>query len=358
MSIKAPVRFAFVGCGSISKKHIAAISEQKEAELVGVFDVSESYLSSFEKDNKDIPLFDSIDPMIKQTDPDVLCILSPSGFHSKNFFDLAKYNKHFIIEKPLALKFEDTKKMKAVCDHHDIKVFVCLQNRYNPPIRKIKETLDEGLFGDLVIGTVRARWTRKQSYYDQKPWRGTWELDGGVLTNQASHHIDALLWMMGDVDTVVAKSATRLVNIEAEDTGVAILKFKNGALGVIEATTATRPIDLGSSLSVLGQKASVEVGGYFMNEIKTWNFEKATILEEKDKKVPDVFAWNHSKFYENIISDLKGNSATLVNIDEASKSIKIINAIYDSIINNKEIKMDGYTPSEKMPLGCVKEIKK
>src|SRR5205814_6206791 len=164
----------------------------------------------------------------------------------------AQYKKHIMVEKPMALTLTDADRMIAACDQAGIKLFVVKQNRFNVPVMKLREALEAGRFGRLVLGTVRVRWCRTQAYYDQDAWRGTWALDGGVLSNQASHHIDVLEWMMGDVDSVFAKSTTALVKIEAEDTAVVVLKFKSGALGVIEATTAARPRDLEGSVSILG----------------------------------------------------------------------------------------------------------
>src|SRR5207245_2718707 len=136
------------------------------------------------------------------------------------------------------------------------------QNRFNVPVVKVREALEAGRFGKLVMGTVRVRWCRPQSYYDQDAWRGTWAMDGGVLTNQASHHVDLLEWMMGEVESVYALATTALVDIEAEDTAVVALRFRNGALGIIEATTAVRPKDLEGSISILGEKGSVEIAGF------------------------------------------------------------------------------------------------
>ena len=215
------------------------------------------------------------------------------------------------------------------------------QNRFNPPILKLKEALDKGRFGKLVLGTIRVRWCREQDYYDQKSWRGTWAFDGGVLTNQASHHIDMLIWLMGEVESVIAKTATRLVNIEAEDTGLAILKFKNGALGVIEATTATRPKDLEGTISILGEKGSVEIGGFFMNELKTWNFTDPDEMDrdiwDKYAKVPAEIAWNHTEFFKDVINSLRDDKKGLIDGLEGRKSVELINAIYESAEIGKEI---------------------
>ena len=186
--------------------------------------------------------------------------------------ELVEYGRPIVVEKPMALRLEDADRMIDACDAHGVKLFVVHQNRYNLPIIKAREALAQGRFGRLVLGTVRLRWTRDQAYYDSEGWRGTWEHDGGVFMNQAAHHIDMLTWFMGHVESVRSMAATRLVKIECEDTGVAIIRFNSGALGVLEATTATRPKDLEGSISILGEKGSVVIGGFFMNELVTWNF--------------------------------------------------------------------------------------
>jgi len=180
----------------------------------------------------------------------------------------------------MALRLRDADLMIEAAEKADARLFVVKQNRYNLPIVKLKEALDKGRFGRLVLGAVRVRWCRRQDYYDQAPWRGTWAMDGGVFSNQASHHVDMLVHMMGEVEEASALTTTRLVSIEAEDTGIAMLRFRNGALGVIEATTAARPVDLEGSISILGQNGTVEVGGFAMNEMKVWRFADPLLVSK------------------------------------------------------------------------------
>ncbi len=334
------IKFALIGCGAIAKKHVTAISRLSNAEVVGAYDVNLDVGNVFGK-KYSVPVFADINEMIETTNPDVLNILTPSGVHFSNIMGLLDFNRHFVVEKPLALRLDQIDKIIEECDNRGLKIFVVQQNRFNPPIQKLKEALQKVRFGKLVLGTIRVRWCRHQAYYDQKSWRGTWAYDGGVFTNQASHHIDMLIWLMGDVESVMAKTTTRLVNIEAEDTGVAILKFKNGALGVLEATTATRPKDLEGSISVLGKKGSVEVGGFFMNELKTWNFKEKDEMDadvwDKFSRVPDEFAWNHTQFYRNVVSSIISGKRGLIDGLEGRKSVELINAIYESAETGNEV---------------------
>jgi predicted dehydrogenase len=232
--------------------------------------------------------------------------------------------------------------MIQACDDNGIKLFVVKQNRFNVPVQKLREALDQGRFGRLVMGTVRVRWCRTQDYYDKDAWRGTWSMDGGVLTNQASHHVDLLEWMMGDVESVVAMSRTALVDIETEDTAVVLLRFVNGALGVIEATTATRPSDLEGSISILGEKGSVEIGGFAVNRMKTWRFaepfpEDETVLERFSENPPDVYGYGHRAYYEHVVDSIQNSKRQLVDGLEGRKSLELINAIYESIESGQEV---------------------
>ncbi|MEW5758301.1 MAG: Gfo/Idh/MocA family oxidoreductase [Candidatus Omnitrophota bacterium] len=335
-------KFALIGCGSIAEKHIVALRRLENTEVVAAFDI-DTKAADRVSEKYNIASFNNLEKMVNSCEIDIFNILTPSGLHGKNILDLIDYNKHFVVEKPLALYLDEVDRILEECDKRQLKIFVVKQNRFNLPIQKLKEAIDGGRFGKLVIGTVRVRWSRDQAYYDQKKWRGTWKLDGGVLTNQASHHIDMLLWMMGDVENVMAKTDRRLLNIETEDTGVAILKFKNGALGVIEATTATRPKDLEGSISILGEKGSVEIGGFFMNELKTWNFQEVHDIDkyiwEKFSKVPDEFAWNHCEFFKDVIRSIENNKKGLIDGLEGRRSIELINAIYESSKTGKEISL-------------------
>lgn len=334
------VKFALIGCGAIANKHVVAINRLVNAEVAAVYDINSKTARAFGREHS-IPAFDNIEAMIQKTGTDVLNVLTPSGVHGENILELIRFNKHFVVEKPLALRLDQIDRILEECDKKGLKIFVVKQNRFNPPVRKLKEALDKGRFGKLVLGTVRVRWCREQDYYDQKPWRGTWSFDGGVLTNQAGHHIDMLIWMMGEVESVMAKTATRLVNIEAEDTGVAILKFRNGAIGVVEATTATRPKDLEGSISILGEKGAVEIGGFFMNELKTWNFRDPDEMDNevwnKFAKVPDELAWSHSEFFKDVVNSLNDGKKGLIDGLEGRKSVELINAIYESAESGKEV---------------------
>jgi predicted dehydrogenase len=286
--------------------------------------------------------FEDMDDMMQQVSVDVVVVLTPSGMHAEHVVRLSKYGKHIMVEKPMALTLESADSMITACDEHGCKLFVIKQNRFNVPILKMREALDAGRFGKLVLGTVRVRWARHQAYYDQDDWRGTWSMDGGVLTNQASHHVDMLEWMMGDVSSVFARAKTVLADIEAEDTAVVTLTFRNGALGIIEATTATRPTNLEGSISILGEHGAVVVGGIAMNKMETWTFENPEeddkhILEEYTVNPPNVYGFGHQAYYEHVVDCIDNDRRHLVDGLEGRKSIELINAIYESVETGREV---------------------
>jgi UDP-N-acetyl-2-amino-2-deoxyglucuronate dehydrogenase len=339
------IAFGIMGCGRVSSKHLDALSDNIEgASLAAVCDIDPEKAKKSGETYK-VPHYTSANEMLeKHPEIQVINILTPSGLHAEHLMMLSKYKKHFVVEKPMALTLTDAEAMIRTCDKNGMRLFVVQQNRYNKPIQALRNALEAGRFGKLVMGTVRVRWCRKQNYYDQDKWRGTWRYDGGVLTNQASHHIDMLTWMMGDVDSVFAYAATQLVKIEVEDTACAVLKFTNGALGVVEATTATRPKDQEGSISVLGERGMVEVGGFAMNEIRTWQFDSNQpgdeLLTNDTREQPaNVYGFGHASYLHDVVTALKTGKGGLVDGLEGMKSLRLINAMYESAETKEEIKL-------------------
>lgn len=337
------IDFALVGCGRIAKRHseLLGLNQIDGAQLAAVCDIDLAKAQSI-GEQFSVPHFADMHQMMQQVNVDVVVVLTESGNHAQNVVDLAKYGKHIVVEKPMALTLDDADAMIKACDEAGVKLFVVKQNRFNVPVLKLREALEQGRFGKLVLGTVRVRWCRPQAYYDQASWRGTWAMDGGVLTNQASHHVDLLEWMLGDVDSVFARSTTALANIEAEDTAVVTLKFRNGALGIIEATTAVRPKDLEGSISVLGDGGAVVIGGFAVNKMETWSFcELApgddSVMEKYSVNPPSVYGFGHQAYYEHVVDCIKNNRRHLVDGLEGRRSLELINAIYESIETGKEV---------------------
>nr|WP_249157629.1 Gfo/Idh/MocA family oxidoreductase [Bradyrhizobium diazoefficiens] len=332
-----------LGCGRIAKRHSDLLGggHIAGAELVAVCDEVPERADALAV-KFGVPAFYDIDAFLKQGQMQAVSVLTPSGMHPAHTIASAKAGKHVVVEKPMALRLQDADNMIRACDAAGVKLFVVKQNRFNVPVVKAREALDAGRFGRLVLGTVRVRWCRDQAYYDQAKWRGTWAYDGGVLANQASHHVDMLEWFFGDVVSVHARAATALVKIEAEDTAIATLKFKNGALGIIEATTAIRPNDLEGSLSVLGEKGTVEIAGFAVNKIRHWRFTEelasdAEVIEKFSVNPPNVYGFGHQAYYEHVVKCLSDQSPALVDGLQGRKSLELISALYESIETGKEV---------------------
>lgn len=340
---KNTIKFTLLGCGRIAKRHseLLGLGQIKGASLAAVCDIDPKKAQKI-GDEFHVPYFTDMHVMMRHADVDAVSILTESGYHAEHVIALASYGKHIVVEKPMALTLLDADKMIRACDLNDIKLFIVQQNRFNVPVVKLREALEAGRFGKLVLGTVRVRWCRTQDYYDQSPWRGTWAMDGGVLTNQASHHVDMLEWMMGDVVSVFAMSRTALVNIEVEDTAIVTLRFANGALGVIEATTATRPKDLEGSISILGEGGTAVIGGFAVNEMKTWQFAVSQpgdedVLTKFSVNPPNVYGFGHQAYYEHVVDCILNNKQQLIDGLEGRRSLELISAIYESIETGKEV---------------------
>src|ERR1700744_1553189 len=343
------IKFGLLGFGRIDKRHfdIVAGNHIEGARLVAVCDPLRARADAIAT-KFGVPAHYDIEEFLARKDVDAVAVLTPSGLHPQHAIACARAGKHVVVEKPMALRLQDADDMIRACDEAGVKLFVVKQNRFNVPVVKAREALDAGRFGKLILGTVRVRWCRDQAYYNQDKWRGTWAYDGGVLSNQASHHVDMLEWFFGDVVSVHARAVTALAKIETEDTAVATLKFRNGALGIIEATPAARPTDLEGSLSILGEKGTVEIAGFAVNQIRHWRFvdELASdrdVMEKFSVNPPNVYGFGHQAYYQHVIDCLLNQRAALVDGLEGRRSLELISALYESIETSQEVPL-RFTP--------------
>lgn len=339
------LRIGLVGCGRIARRHADLLGRGviEDAVLAAVCDTNADRAAEFGQ-RHGVPAFIALPQMLQGADLDAVSVLTPSGMHAEHAIAVLRSGCHAIVEKPMALTLADADRMVAAAASARRHLLVVKQNRFNVPVVKAREALDAGRFGQLVLGTVRVRWCRDQHYYDQDGWRGTWAQDGGVLANQASHHVDMLQWFMGPVQSVHARSLTALARIETEDTAVATVRFRSGALGVIEATTATRPKDLEGSLSVLGSGGTVEIGGFAVNEIRHWRFtdprdDDSLVLERCSVNPPDVYGFGHHAYYEHVARVLRGRERPLVDAAEGRSSLELVAALYESIAAGREVSL-------------------
>lgn len=336
------LRFAIMGCGRIAVRHCEILSNADFGELVAVCDIIPQRAQDYSK-KYDVPWFEKVLDMLSEVQPDVLCILTPSGLHGAHILEVSPHIENIVVEKPMVLSVSEADQVIQQCEKQQNRLFVVMQNRFNRPVVKLRQALIEGRFGELVLGTVRVRWSRNQAYYDLADWRGTWAMDGGVITNQAAHHLDLLEWMMGPAETVSAYATTQLVNIEVPNTAVATIQFKSGALGVIETTTATRPKDLEGSLSILGHKGTVEIGGFAVNKIRHWEFDPALpedqeVISRYSVNPPNVYGYGHAMYLSHVADCILNGQPLLVDAREGRRRIEFIEAIYEAARTGQRVR--------------------
>ncbi len=344
------VKYALIGCGRISPNHIAAVKNNDHIELVAVCDIvpenMEHLLSQFELQDKGIARYTDYHQMLKEQHPHLVAIATESGKHGQIALDCIAEGCNLIIEKPIALSLDEADAIIAESEKQGVVVCACHQNRFNKSIQKIREALEEGRFGKMFHGTAHIRWNRSKPYYDQAKWRGTWEQDGGALMNQCIHNIDLLRWMMGDEITEVMAYTDRLNHdyIEAEDLGLAIVKFKNGAYGVIEGTTNIYPHNLEETLYLFGEKGTVKAGGKSVNIIEEWNFADETgdvdaIKKEFGENPPNVYGFGHTPLYKNVIDAVRHGKQPYVDARAGRRALELVLAIYLSAKEGKAVKL-------------------
>lgn len=334
------LRIALVGCGRISRNHFEAIDRIDELELTGVCDVVESRAREAGT-HGEVPWFTSYAKMLDDVGCDVVAVCTPSGLHPPHGILAAKAGKHVVCEKPMAINLTSADELVQACDDAGVQLFVVKQNRLNPPIQLLKRALDKGRFGRLFMANTTVRWTRPQDYYDQAPWRGTWEFDGGAFMNQASHYVDLLQWLAGPVESVTAKTATLARRIEAEDSGAAILRFRSGALGVIEVTMLTYPRNLEGSITLLGETGTVKIGGSAVNKVETWQFadydDDDKLIDHANYTPANVYGHGHEGYYRNVVAVLRGEAQADTDGRAGRKSLELILGIYESARTGHEV---------------------
>ena len=341
------VKFGLVGCGRVSDNHVAALTGGKvAAELVAVCDADEGKAKAKAEKAGGLPWFTDYHEMIRaKPEIEALSVATPTGFHARNVIDLAQHGRHIVVEKPMALRVADCDAMIEACRKSGSRLFIVQQNRFNPAVVAARKALDEGRFGKMVLGTVRVRWHRTQHYYEQDDWHGTWQWDGGVMSQQASHHLDLLQWFMGPIESVQCQSATRLMNIEVEDTALAIIKFKSGALGSFEATVAARPESLEGSLSLLGEHGSVVIEGHAVNKLRYWKFENPRPEDEHfahhSEEVPNVYGRGHGPYLGEVAEAIIHGTPGPVEAPEGKKNIQILTALYESAASGGAVVKPG-----------------
>lgn len=328
------LRFALVGCGRISGHHVGALRQHAErAELVAVCDKDPAALEKAVAATG-VPGHASLEELLAASDADVVVLATPSGLHPQQAIRCAQAGRHVVTEKPMATQWDEGRAMVRACRDAGVKLFVVKQNRLNATLQLLKRAIDGKRFGRIHMVAVNVFWTRPQSYYDAAPWRGRWDLDGGAFMNQASHYVDMVDWLVGPVDNVHAYTATQLRDIEAEDSGVMSLRLRSGALASINVTMLTHGRNFEGSITVLGERGTVRVGGLAVNRIEHWEFDEprpqdATIHEAATTPT-SVYGFGHPLYYANVIDTLRGDAHAEVDGYEGLRSLEVIIAAYRS----------------------------
>jgi len=328
------LRFAVVGCGRIAQSHFAALRQHRaRSELVAVCDTQPASLRAA-CELTGAPGFASLDELLRGSDADVIVLATPSGLHSRQAIQVAAAGRHVVSEKPMATKWDEGVAMVQACRDAGVKLFVVKQNRLNATLQLVQRAVALGRFGRLAMVTVNVLWTRPQSYYDAAPWRGRWDMDGGAFMNQASHYVDMVDWLVGPVDNVHAYTATLGRDIEAEDTGVMSLRLRRGGLASINVTMLTHDKNFEGSITLLGERGTVRVGGVAVNAIEHWAFDAPhpddALVASASYGVDSVYGPGHPLYYDNVIKTLRGEANAAVDGYEGLRSLEVLIAAYRS----------------------------
>jgi len=340
--MKKKIKIAVVGCGRISAKHFDAISNYPDSlELVSICDVNQKVVDQHSS-KFGVKGYISMLEMLDSENIDIVTICTPSGIHPDQAILAADYGVHVITEKPMATRWNDGLRMVRACDNAGVRLFVVKQNRNNSTLKLLKRAISEKRFGKIYMVNLNVFWTRPQEYYDSAKWRGTWELDGGAFMNQASHYVDLIEWLIGPVDSVQAMTATQARDIEVEDTGVMNIRWRSGALGSMNVTMLTYPKNYEGSITVIGEKGTVRIGGVAVNEIKQWEFNDKRDYDDQVQsasyKTTSVYGFGHVLYYQNVIDVLNKKKAPEIDGREGLKSLEVLIAAYLSA-------RDGHTVS-------------
>lgn len=339
--INRPIKVALVGCGRIANNHFGAIEKHADRmQLVDVCDIDPAALEqAVTRTGARGHL--GLAKLLETSDADLVILTTPSGLHPEQTIEAARVGKHVMTEKPMATRWHDGLRMVKACDDAGVRLFVVKQNRRNATLQLLKRAVEQKRFGKIYSVALNVFWTRPQDYYDSAKWRGTWEFDGGAFMNQASHYIDLLDWIAGPVESVMAYTGTLARDIEVEDTGVAAIRWRNGAMGTLNVTMLAYPKNMEGSITILGEKGSVRIGGVAVNDIQTWEFaeshEDDEMVKNASYETTSVYGFGHPLYYDNVINTLRGEAEAETDGREGLKSLELLIAMYLSARDGKRV---------------------
>lgn len=348
------INIGILGCGRVVQNRYVEVF-QKELSGAKVIMACDKIKEKADKVSNLLGCTASYDSkeLITSDKIDVILICTESGKHYNHALEALSAGKHVIVEKPPALLPNQIVNLENLAKEKKLMFAVIFQNRFNPAIIKLKENFDNKRFGKIILATIRLRWCRYQEYYEDG-WHGTWKMDGGVISQQAIHHIDALQWICGNVKEVCSNTGNMLNNLEAEDTMTALTKFECGAMGIIEATTAARPKDFEASMSIIGENGMVEIGGIALNLINTWKFVNPTIEDEEipikySREVPSGYGLSHGPLIQKIVNKLKQGKITApISGFDSLPTISLVHALYSSDENRSWVKLESKPISKRL----------
>lgn len=343
------MKYALIGCGRIATNHIRAVLNNK-LELIAVCDINPDHMQSLLakhglENESTMKRYTDYKKMIEENKLELISIATESGLHAEIALYCIDHGINIIIEKPMAMSIADADEIIRRSEEKHVKVAACHQNRFNIAIQEMRQAVESGRFGKVSHGSIHVRWNRNSDYYTQAPWRGTWAQDGGALMNQCIHGIDLLRWMMGnEVDEIYGVTKQQFHDyLECEDIGMAVVKFKNGAVGTIEGTTNVYPQNLEETLYLFGQNGTVKIGGKSTNNIDVWNFSDETETDNKNKglqeKTSNVYGNGHTSLFTDVIDAIKNDRKPYVDAVAGRNALEMILAIYQSSATGKPVKL-------------------
>lgn len=339
--MKKRIKLSLVGCGRIANNHFSAMEKHADrVELTDVCDIDPKALKAA-VERTGAKGHESLTSFLKSTQAELVVLTTPSGIHPAQTIEIAKTGRHVMTEKPMATRWHDGLAMVKACDEAGVRLFVVKQNRRNATLQLLKRAVEQKRFGRIYMVNINVFWTRPQEYYDSAAWRGTWEFDGGAFMNQASHYIDLLDWLIGPIESLHAYTATLARDIEVEDSGVINIRWRSGALGSMNVTMLTFPKNLEGSITILGEKGTVKVGGMAVNEIQLWEFAEPHADDEKVKsasyETTSVYGFGHPLYYDNVIKVMNGEAEPETDGREGLKSLEVLIATYLSARDGKRV---------------------
>ena len=323
------MKVAIIGCGRISGHHCRSISQTEGVDLIAVCDLIIDKAIAYEEEFG-AKAYDNYHTMLEENpEVDTVAVVTPSGMHYEHTLDIiSRYKKNIIVEKPTFMKPSQVTEAYKKAEDAGVSIFAIFQNRHNLAVKRVMQGLNDGELGQIRSVTVRVRWCRPQRYYDLAPWRGTFAMDGGCLTNQGVHHIDLLRHLGGEISRVCSTHKTLGADIEVEDTAVAVFEFKSGAVGSLEIMTAARPIDYEASISLVCENGLAQIGGIAVNELQVYTPDPGSCEINSEDFSGNVYGLGHNKIYEEIVDSSKNKNTFPVSFDDTFATIQLLNSFY------------------------------